>query len=189
MCNAYIRIAKTCPPHIWKPESLIYTLLSSEPCLSLIDCLQVALSILRPDQVGQRTSGNSMVLSTSSDKRIEKVRVGGKRPIQNQDTYKSKRQKIDEESMTSNAEVHNNLSHIVTYRREEEYANYMRASILSFVELLKPSVDKDKPLKPEVSLTALSMLCIVFCKYPQTDLSLFVTEQIYAWIPWICEQV
>ena len=143
------------------------------------------------DRVGERIGGTSVVLSTSSDNSIEKLRVGGKRPIQSQDTYKSKRQKIDEEIITSNAEVHVscNLSHIVTCKGEEEYANYMHASILSFVELLKPPVVKDKPLKPEVSLTALSMLSIVFSKYPQTNLSLFVTRQIYAWIPWICEQV
>ncbi|RVW38512.1 Serine/threonine-protein kinase ATR [Vitis vinifera] len=191
LCNAYIRIAKTCPPHIWKPESLIYTLLSSEPCLPLIDCFQVALSILGPDCVGAKTSDTNMVSSTSSDKRIENLRVGGKRPIQDQDTCKSKRQKLEEESMASNAEVHVSckLSHIVTCEREQEHANYMHTSLLSFVELLKPTVVKDTPFRPEVSLTALSMLCIVFSKYPQTNLSLFITQQIYAWIPWICEQV
>ncbi|CBI37818.3 unnamed protein product, partial [Vitis vinifera] len=175
LCNAYIRIAKTCPPHIWKPESLIYTLLSSEPCLPLIDCFQVALSILGPDCVGAKTSDT----------------IGGKRPIQDQDTCKSKRQKLEEESMASNAEVHVSckLSHIVTCEREQEHANYMHTSLLSFVELLKPTVVKDTPFRPEVSLTALSMLCIVFSKYPQTNLSLFITQQIYAWIPWICEQV
>ncbi|XP_034681323.1 serine/threonine-protein kinase ATR isoform X6 [Vitis riparia] len=190
LCNAYIRIAKTCP-HIWKPESLIYTLLSSEPCLPLIDCFQVALSILGPDCVGAKTSDTSMVSSTSSDKRIENLRVGGKRSIQDQDTCKSKRQKLEEESMASNAEVHVSckLSHIVTCEREQEHANYMHTSLLSFVELLKPPVVKDTPFRPEVSLTALSMLCIVFSKYPQTNLSIFITRQIYAWIPWICEQV
>ena len=191
LCNASKQIAKTCPPHIWKPESLIYTLLSSEPCLPLIDCFQVALSILGPDCVGAKTSDTNMVSSTSSDKRIENLRIGGKRPIQDQDTCKSKRQKLEEESMASDAEVHVSckLSHIVTCEREQEHANYMHTSLLSFVELLKPPVVKDKPFRPEVSLTALSMLCIVFSKYPQTNMSLFITQQIYAWIPWICEQV
>nr|CAN75049.1 hypothetical protein VITISV_039465 [Vitis vinifera] len=177
LCNASKQIAKTCPPHIWKPESLIYTLLSLEPCLPLIDCFQAALSILGPDCVGVKTSDTSVVSSTSSDKRIENLRVGGKRPIQDQDICKSKRQKLEEESMASDAEVHVSckLSHIVTCEREQEHANYMHTSFLSFVELLKPPVVKDKPFRPEVSLTALSMLCIVFSKYPQTNMSIFIT--------------
>ena len=167
MCNAYIRIAKTCPPHIWKPESLIYILLSSKPCLPLIDCFQAALSIPGPNCVGAKTSDTSVVSSTSSDKKIENVRVRGKRPIQDQDIWKSKRQKLEEESMASDVEVHVSckLSHIVTCERGQEHANYMHISLLSFVELLKPHVVKDKPFRPEVSLTALSMLCIVFSKY------------------------
>ena len=176
MCNAYIRIAKTCP-HIWKPESLIYILLSSKPCLPLIDCFQAALSIPGPNCVGAKTSDTSVVSSTSSDKKIENVRVRGKRPIQDQDICKSKRQKLEEESMASDVEVHVSckLSHIVTCERGQEHANYMHISLLSFVELLKPHVVKDKPFRPEVSLTALSMLCIVFSKYPQTNMSFFIT--------------
>ncbi|RVW18045.1 hypothetical protein CK203_117135 [Vitis vinifera] len=100
-----------------------------------------------------------------------------KRPIQDQDICKSKRQKLEEESMASDVEVHVSckLSHIVTCERGQEHANYMHISLLSFVELLKPHVVKDKPFRPEVSLTALSMLCIVFSKYPQTNMSFFIT--------------
>lgn len=190
LCNAYVRIAKTCPPHIWKPESLIYTLLYSEPCFPLIDCLQAALSILGPDYVGEGTSDSNMALSTSSDKTTKNLRFGVKRPIQGQDTYKSKRRKLDEESMASDAEVHVSwkLSPIVTSEREEN-TNYMRTSLLSFVELLKPPVVKDKPLRAEVSLPALSMLCIALSNCRLTNLSLSIIRHTYAWIPWICEQV
>ncbi|PQQ14473.1 serine/threonine-protein kinase ATR isoform X1 [Prunus yedoensis var. nudiflora] len=123
LCNAYMRIAKMCPPHIWRPESLVYVLSCPEPCFSLIDCLQV-----------------------------ERKRT-----------------------------------HTVACERED-YADYMHQSLLSFVEILKsPGVNPDS-LRPEVALTALSMLCIAFCRYPETNLSQSIFNQMYAWIPWVCQQ-
>ncbi|KAL6311902.1 hypothetical protein AAG906_001776 [Vitis piasezkii] len=120
LCNAYIRIAKTCP-HISKLESLICILLSLKPLLAIDRLL----------------SSNSIHT--------------WKRPIQDRDICKSKRQKLEDESMASDVEVHVSckLSHIVTCERGQEHANYMHISLLSFVELLKPHVVKDKPFRPK----------------------------------------
>ncbi|CAB4290922.1 unnamed protein product [Prunus armeniaca] len=190
LCNAYMRIAKMCPPHIWRPESLIYVLSCPEPCFSLIDCLQVALSILGPDLVGSRiANSNCQSISALTDKSIENSRVGEKRPIQDVDTFKIKRQKVDKEivSSDSNFQVERKRTHTVACERED-YADYMHQSLLSFVEILKsPGVNPDS-LRPEVALTSLSMLCIAFCRYPETNLSQSIFNQMYAWIPWVCQQ-
>ncbi|CAL9022861.1 unnamed protein product [Prunus brigantina] len=190
LCNAYMRIAKMCPPHIWRPQSLVYVLSCPEPCFSLIDCLQVALSILGPDLVGLRiANSNCQSISALTDKSIENSRVGEKRPIQDVDTFKIKRQKVDKEIMSSdsNFQVERKRTHTVACERED-YADYMHQSLLSFVEILKsPAVNPDS-LRPEVALTALSMLCIAFCRYPETNLSQSIFNQMYAWIPWVCQQ-
>lgn len=180
-----------CPPHIWRPQSLPYVLSCPDPCFSLIDCLQVALSILGPDLVGGRTTNNScQSLSTLSDKSIENSRVGEKRPIQDVDSFKTKRQKIDEEILNpdSNIQVEWNHTHIVTCETED-YANHMHKSLLSFAECLKSPGVSPNSLRPGLALTALSMLCIAFCRYPETNMSLCIFHQMYAWIPWICQQV
>ncbi|KAK4562116.1 hypothetical protein RGQ29_004827, partial [Quercus rubra] len=145
LCNAYTRIAKICPPHVWKPESLIRTLCFSKPCFPLIDCFRVALSILGPDCVGE------------------------KRPIQDVVTCKVKRQKLDEDVVASDANVLVESKHTCLY-------------------LNSPAVEPDS-LSPDVALTALSMLCIAFCRFPETNLSVLIFQQMYAWIPLICEMV
>lgn len=180
-----------CPPHIWRPQSLPYVLSCPYPCFSLIDCLQVALSILGPDLVGGRITNNScQSLSTLSDKSIENSRVGEKRPIQDVDSFKTKRQKIDEEIMNPdfNIQVEWKHTHIVPCETED-YANHMHKSLLSFAECLKSPGVGPNSLRPGLALTALSMLCIAFCRYPETNMSLCIFHQMYAWIPWICQQV
>ncbi|KAK4847635.1 hypothetical protein QYF36_004185 [Acer negundo] len=192
LCRVYIRIAKTCPPHIWRPESLVHTLCSSEPCFPLIDCFQVALYILDPDLVGGRRTTNdvSLDLSTSVDNSVENNRVGEKRHVHDVNTFNIKRQKVDEGIMVSDANVpvEHKPTRIFDCERKEEYADYMHASLLSFVELLDPPSVKLGSLRPDVAVTALSMLCIAFSKYPQTNISLCIFRKMYAWIPWICEQ-
>lgn len=192
MCGVYIRIAKTCPTHIWRPESLVQTLCISEPCFPLINCFQVAISILGPDRVGGRiTNDISLDLSTSSDNSNENWRIGEKRRIHDINILKMKRQKLDEETMLSDANVllEHKPTHVFNCEREEEYADYMRESLLSFVEHLDcPSV-KPGCLRPDVVITALSMLCIAFSRYPHTNISRCIFRQMLAWIPWICELV
>ncbi|KAF8405476.1 hypothetical protein HHK36_010382 [Tetracentron sinense] len=192
LCSAYIRIAKTCPPHIWRPESLVNMLCSSKSCLPLIDCFRVAVCILGPDRVGDGIINDSsrISLSTSSGKGIESSRVGVKRFAQNLDTSKIKRRKVDGDMLVSDANVRmgHELTPIFSSEGDNEYADYMRASLLSLLGFLKPFGMEANSLKPEISLMALSMLCIVFCNYPQTNLSLCIFGQMRGWMPWICEQ-
>jgi len=187
MCSAYIRIAKTCPPHIWRPEILVNMLCSSEPCLPLIDCFRVAIGILGPNRVGGVING----VSTPSGEGIESSGVGEKRSAQNLDSVKCKRQKVDKETLVSNANVWMQCepTSISTCDRDNEYADYLRGLLLSFVGLLKPTCSITNPLRPEVALSTLGMLCLVFCDYPHADLSLCILQQMHAWMPWICEQV
>ncbi|KAG7975717.1 hypothetical protein I3843_06G113400 [Carya illinoinensis] len=190
LCNAYIRIAKICPPHVWKPESLIHMLCFPEPCFQLINCFQVALSILGPVSVGGKAKNyHGQDSLTSSGTSIENLRVGEKRPILDVDTFKVKRQKLDLETMASVASVQmqSKYTSIVACEREDKYANDMHKSLLSFVRYLSsPDVGRDT-LSPHVALTALSMLCIAFYKYPETNLSICIFQQMCAWIPWICD--
>lgn len=158
----------------------------------MIDCFQVALAILGPDRVGGRiTDDVGLELSTSGYIANENWRVGEKRHINDVNILKIKRPKVDEENMLSDANVigEHKPTHIFRCEREEEFADYMHEALLSFVETLDcPSV-KPGSLKPNVALTALSMLCIAFSRYPQTNLSCRIFQQMYAWIPWICELV
>ncbi|KAJ6365384.1 hypothetical protein OIU76_030204 [Salix suchowensis] len=190
LCCSYSRIARTCPPHIWRPESLIHMLCCPEPFSSLIDCFHVALSILGPDRVGGRMENNDGVrLSVSGDITVQNSSVGKKRHSQNVDTIQTKRRKVDDDVMASDPSVpaECKLPSIVNSKREEEYADCMHKSLVSFLELLKPPTKPDS-LRPDVALAALSMLCIAFCRFPTTYLSICIFQQMHAWIPWLCEQ-
>ncbi|GKE32350.1 probable purine permease 11 [Tanacetum coccineum] len=70
---------------------------------------------------------------------------------------------------------------------KKEYAEKIGFSLLLFIEYLEPPGGKDNVVKPEICLTALSMLCIVDCKYPRAKISRQVYHQMDEWIPWICE--
>lgn len=190
LCTAYIRISRTCPPHIWRPESLINVLCCPEPCILLIDCVQVALSVLGPDRVGERTDHTKLVLSTSSDKLIASPKVGEKRRIIDVDNFDIKRQKIDGAIKFSNTNVpwDIKITDIISYGREG-YAHFMHESLLLFVETLNAPRVKNDSLRPDVALTALSLLSIACCRYPHSNMSLYIFRQLQSWIPWICEQV
>ncbi|KAF9600434.1 hypothetical protein IFM89_009349 [Coptis chinensis] len=190
MCNAYIRVAKTCPPRIWHPE-LLFTLLSSSPCYPLIGCIQVTIDMLGPNLVGQRVMDYCIDgLSKSSTKIIESLKLGEKRMAQNLDSLKSKRQKIGEEVFISTADPRKKSEFpcLYTFEKDKDYVDYIGGSLLSFVGLLKPGIAEANHLKPETALTALSMLSLAFCNYPPTDLSLCIFQQMHAWMPLICKQ-
>lgn len=183
LCSAFMRIVTTCPPYIWRPESLLHMLSFSEPCLALIECFQVAISVLGPDRVGDGANNYISAKvdpSVSVNKRIERLKVGGKRPGEDINTSSVKRQKLVGEAV---------LSYVFTCETEEGYADQLSKALFSFVELLEPRGVKAKSLTQEISLTALSMLCFVFTRYPWTNLSLCIFKKIRVWIPWICEQV
>lgn len=182
LCSAYVRIAKTCPPHIWKPESLVHLLGFPEPCFPLIDCFQVAVSILGPDHVGGKSANDtSLSLLKVGDKSILNTRIGEKRHFQDAGTSSTKRQKIGQETKDSNADI--------PVQKRDEFVDNMHSALLSLIEHLKPPSVGPDSLRSEVALTALSMLCFVFSLYPWTNMSHAVFKEMYAWIPWICEQV
>lgn len=192
LCTAYIRISRTCPPHVWTPESLINVLCSPEPCMLVIDCFKVAFSRLGPSCVGGGTTDhNNLGLSALSDESIANPKVGEKRHIIDVDPINIKRQKIDGEIKFSNTKIPGDieLTNIVNYKREEGYADSMYESLLLFVETLNVPGVKNEALRPDIALTALSMLSIAFSRYPQTNMSLCIFRQMLTWIPWICEQV
>lgn len=150
----------------------------------------MALKILDPDFLVETTNGedctDDLLLIASG---CESVRVGEKRPVHLPNVLNIKRQKVDKSekfmpSLHSVKEVY--YPHL---KGKKEYAEKIGSSLLSFIEYLKPPGGKDNVAKPEISLTALSMLCIVFCKYPRAKISRQVYRQMVEWIPWISEQV
>ncbi|CAJ1977648.1 unnamed protein product [Sphenostylis stenocarpa] len=191
LCTAYSRIAQVCPPHIWKPEYLITALYNSEPCLPLIECFQVALSTLGPHFVGGiLTKNEDLAVLPVEDKSIESTRLGEKRPNLDMDNLSIKRQKLNKEIVVANAnhEVECKSSYVVTCQRVEGYASHMNKSLISFVDSLNAPAVRLDSLRPDIALSALSMLCITFSIYPEIDLSLRIFQQMLAWLPWIADQ-
>ncbi|KAF5185097.1 serine/threonine-protein kinase ATR [Thalictrum thalictroides] len=191
LCSAYIRIAKTCPLRIWKPERLMTMLLTSSQCLSLVDCIRVTIDVLGLDRVGESfTDCDSEDVSKSDTKGIESLKVGEKRRALNLDSLINKRQKVGEEVSVfcADAQMRSEFPCIHTIETDKEYVDYVWGSFISFVGLLNPGNVEANLLKPEIALTALSMLCLAFCNYQPNDLSLRIFKQINAWMPWICKQ-
>ncbi|XP_023529566.1 serine/threonine-protein kinase ATR [Cucurbita pepo subsp. pepo] len=188
LCNAYIRIAKICPSHIWRPEILVDMLSFPEPCFALIDCFQAALSILGPDYVGGSVPG--LGLSELSNKSIENSRVGEKRCLEDLDNVKNKKLKVDGEIVSSEADilVECKKPHIKICGTDVTYANNLHNLLVSFVGCSRASSIRADGLRPEVSLTSLSMLCIAFCRHPETHLSQVIFQEMVSWIPWIYKQ-
>jgi len=191
LCCAYVRICRTCPPHVWKPESLICLICSTKDCYVLQDCFKVALSVLGPDLVGGRALCDiSVRQSPASDKLSGGSRSGSKRSAEDIGASNVKRKKAGgDEVVCDFDEQAACMSSQLLLEQNEKYASDVRASLLSYVEFLKPSSLNTELVGGEVALTALSTLCIVFCKYPITNLSLSFLQLILLWIPWIHEQV
>ncbi|AES62926.2 Serine/Threonine-kinase ATR-like protein [Medicago truncatula] len=191
LCSAYVRIAKVCPPHVWKPEHLISTLCHPEPCLPLIECFQVAVSTLGAHLfVGIQGNTKNVALLSNENKSIESMKHGQKRSIQDMDNFKIKRQKLNEEINVADAsiEVECKYSCIVTCQRVEDYANHMNKSLLTFVQSLNAPAAGPCSLRPDIALSALSNLCIAFSMYPESDLSIRIFQQMLVWLSWIAEQ-
>lgn len=160
-----------------------------EPCFALIDCFQAALSILGPDYVGGSLPG--LGLSELSNKSIENSRVGEKRCLEDLDTVKNKKMKVDGEIVSSEADilVECKKPHIKICETDVTYANNLHNLLVSFVGCSRASSIRADGLRPEVSLTSLSMLCIAFCRHPETHLSQVIFKEMVSWIPWIYKQV
>ncbi|OWM80452.1 serine/threonine-protein kinase ATR isoform X2 [Punica granatum] len=191
LCNAYKRVARICPPDIWKPEILIKMMHHPEPCFQLTSCLQVAVSILGIDCVGvMEVNGNVSELSVLSGKSFNSSRVGEKRSNVNGQTNNIKRQKTSQQGEASASYVlpQQSASHLTICEREEKHAGYFHELIISFVGKLKPSAVHIGFPKPEIALTALCMVCIAFSRYPKTILSFSIFQQMLSWLPWISDQ-
>nr|XP_019067489.1 serine/threonine-protein kinase ATR isoform X2 [Solanum lycopersicum] len=188
LCLAYTRIAKSCPPHIWRPESLIHLLYSPTPIVPLIECFQVALSRIFPGLTrDERVNNGGKGLSDVH----EHLRAAEKRPGEDLESLNAKHLKIfDDENRYSSIKYEDviKLSYGFGYLGEKQYADHMHNSLTLFIELLKPPSQESSSLGPEIALTALSTLCIAFCRYPQAELSLQIFRQIFEWIPWVCEE-
>ncbi|GAB2267814.1 hypothetical protein Dimus_002790 [Dionaea muscipula] len=184
LCSAYVRIARTCPPNVWRPDSLISMIYFPGVCYILQNCLEVALSMLGGDRVGGIISNDTVGLLALDYQGSALYTVGDKRPAQQLITSKTKRQKAAG-GTTSDAE---NVSCQLISEPIEKYACYMRSILCSLVDLLVPHSVDSNLINPEVALTALSMLCLVFSKYPNTNMSLKIFHQMQLWIPWIHEQ-
>ncbi|CAI9104764.1 OLC1v1003516C1 [Oldenlandia corymbosa var. corymbosa] len=185
LCSAYVRIAKCCPPHVWRPENLIYLLCSTTSKSHMMECIQVAISRLGP--YFERRN-EDLVLSTSESGKNENFRIREKRPALDLDPPNSKRPKIVEKpaDFMINPPL---MTEKFTCSGDREYADHMSTSLNHFVEDLIPPCEETKLLKPEVALTALSTLCIIFCDYPHLNISSSIFKQFQKWIPWISEQV
>ncbi|KNA16075.1 hypothetical protein SOVF_091650 [Spinacia oleracea] len=189
LCSAYVRICRICPPHVWKPEALLNMICSSSICFMLQDCFEVAISILGPDLVGGGTISDTSSHLAACDKRSDRYRVECKRPAEDLGTSKLKRQKTNEEEVTSDIDVkREDVFCQLNYETKEKYSSDMCTALFSALESLKPSSLDTKSTRDELSLATLSMLCMVFCKFPNTSLSVRIFELIYLWVPWICKQ-
>ncbi|KAK9112594.1 hypothetical protein Scep_020113 [Stephania cephalantha] len=192
LCSAYTRISKTCPPYIWRPETLFNMLLLSEACTPLVDCLQVAIGVLGPDHFGvKEIDGACMGGSTSSSKQNDRLKIGEKRPAYGGKTFQNKRQKTMKELSHPDNQVYMKPELTCTYARErhEEYLDFTHGLVASFVDLLKPGDFQGNSLRSEVALMALSMLCLAFVNYPQMSMSHCIFQQMHSWMSWIYEQL
>ncbi|KMT01328.1 hypothetical protein BVRB_9g213440 isoform A [Beta vulgaris subsp. vulgaris] len=189
LCRVYVRICKTCRPHVWKPEALLNMICSSSNCFMLQDCFDVAISILGIDRVGGGIiSDTTPSHAAAFDNISDSSRVECKRPAEDLRTSNVKRQKTNGEEIASDFDRKRDEGFCqLNLEINEKYASDMGTSLLSVVESLRPIVGT-KCIRNERALETLSMLCMVFCKCPSTNISVRLFQLMYMWIPWICRQ-
>ncbi|KAG6530237.1 serine/threonine-protein kinase ATR-like [Zingiber officinale] len=175
LCNAYVRIAKSCHPQIWEPSLLVKMLYSEIPYLPLIQCIQAALSILISSDTleGEVDASASVAYLKSSGL----MQISSNRSMEINPIITFKIQKIAE----SNIEFTSNF--LVDIEQKKKFANELWNSICSFLANLEAS-----PLKPERTITALSLLCLAFSAHPRSKLSSSIFHQNLSWIPWTRKQ-
>ncbi|KAL2937004.1 Serine/threonine-protein kinase ATR [Bienertia sinuspersici] len=187
LCKAYVRICRSCPPHVWRPKALLNMICSSSICFMLQDCFEVAISILGPERVGGGTiSATTSSTSAACDSRSYRYRVECKRPAKDLGASKSKRRRTNEEEVFDEKRADGFFK--LNLETNESFASDLCASLFSTVESLEPPSVGTESTGEELALATLSMLCMVFCKYPNTTLSIRIIELIYRWIPQILQQ-
>lgn len=156
----------------------------------LQDCFDVAISILGIDRVGGGIiSDTTPSHAAAFDNISDSSRVECKRPAEDLRTSNVKRQKTNGEEIASDFDRKRDEGFCqLNLEINEKYASDMGTSLLSVVESLRPIVGT-KCIRNERALETLSMLCMVFCKCPSTNISVRLFQLMYMWIPWICRQV
>ncbi|XP_051147175.1 serine/threonine-protein kinase ATR isoform X2 [Andrographis paniculata] len=187
LCNAYIRIVKTCPPYLWRPECLISLLYSSNTSFHLIDCFRAAITSLGPNLVGRiMTEDADVVLPKLRDTEIVISKFGSKRPREDIIPMEAKRQKLKYSCSKSQDEC--KFVCTVPCVMEKEYADLMCSSLNLLLDFLNPPGENSNSLRIEIELAAISTLCIVFSEHPHEDLSLCIFQKMCKWLSWISEQ-
>ncbi|XP_020579052.1 serine/threonine-protein kinase ATR [Phalaenopsis equestris] len=188
LCSAYIRIAKICPINIWKPAQLIRVLSSSKPCLSLIECIQMAACVLDSFH-----ACNDYVvcqgISCVSGKDFDIAKVGEKRSTQS--THCDiKRQKLQDIKEFPIVDIHISCEPNESSSCEDnkKCVNDLQITLSKFIDFSRPENCGTSPLRPETSITALSLLSTAFCLYPKVTLATGIFQQVFSWIPWMCQQ-
>ncbi|CAN8236301.1 unnamed protein product [Cochlearia groenlandica] len=184
LCSAYVRIVNSCPPCIWKLHCLLELLHLSEPCFSLIECFKAVLVVLGPDCVRAETTKCVSHTLAASDRPVEGVTVGQKRQLKDESAYKRKRQKVG-----SDIQQAVKFSPKFANETDAKEAASLCGIVMSTLESLKPPPVGPSLLRPEISIVALSILTNAFCLCPWTGMTYSLFHQMYAWIPWIVEQV
>lgn len=179
-----MRIVKSCPPCIWKLHCLLELLHLSEPCFQLIECFKAVLVVLRPDFVRGEKAKCGSDTSAAVDRPVQGINAEKKRHMKDGSIHERKRQKVDAHTQQG---VY--FAPEFTDETDGNDAATLHRMFISTLQSLKPPPAGPSLLRPEISIMALSMLTNAFCLCPWTGMTYRLFHQMYAWIPWIAEQV
>lgn len=178
-----MRILKCCPPCIWRLHCLLELLHLSEPCFQLIECFKTILVVLGPDCVRGEVTKFVSHTSAASDRLSLAIKGGKKRHI-DESTHKSKRQKAGADILPGDYFVP-----VVDDENDGKDSASLHGMLMSAIESLKPPPAGRDLLGPGISIVALSMLTNAFFLCSSTGITSQLIHQMFAWIPWIAEQV
>ncbi|XP_078439829.1 ataxia telangiectasia-mutated and RAD3-like protein isoform X2 [Wolffia australiana] len=192
LCNAYARIAKICPVHIWRPSILLKSLCSDDPCPSLVLCIKATVGLLQYEGNTDCASSDCFWDLSTRDEMLGLDSVGQKRPFQESDVTMRKRQRQNKYKG-----IHDDVKgrHLLMQDPQVESARDMQRLLLSFVKTLGPRKgglhygSETIQVTPETAIMALSKLSLAFCCYRPNSLSGVVFCQVISWIHWIFKQV
>lgn len=129
-------------------------------------------------------------ISFLSGKDFDTAKVGEKRSAQH--THCDiKRQKMQDIRTFPLVDVHISFESIESsmFESNKKYVSDLQSSLSKFINLSRPENSGISPLGPETSITTLSLLSIAFCQYPNVSLATSIFQQLFSWIPWICQHV
>lgn len=163
---------------------LVNILCFPKPCFSLIECIRVAISTLASDCAREDDLN-------CQGKKFDVPNVSKKRSAQESNYLQLKRQKTNEVVLipSTNEHIGVEITEFSPCEQEKQCASTLHSQLASFVDRLKPDNVEVSSLTPEISVMALSLLCIAFHGFPDTSLSITIFQRVLSWIPWICSQV